>query len=77
MKTTKILCDGCGFELTNSKVNPNGVYRITHESCLGESIWGDNRVPNALDYCKSCFDEIYKSLLAMKPSKEGQGLDFN
>jgi len=58
MKTITTKCDGCGIELGK---DGHGVYRLTHDSVAGEGIWGDNRISKPIDYCKDCFDKIYKT----------------
>lgn len=60
MKITKIICDGCGGEITGL-YGSCGVYSIIQVS-LGGGMWGDPRVSSGLDYCNNCFDVIYEKL---------------
>lgn len=62
MKEIKIYCNGCKKELTDRKINSWGVYTLSHTSCLGEPIIGDNRVFNDLHYCHECFNSFYDTL---------------
>lgn len=56
-------CDKCKKPIKDSG---EGVYCISHQVIAGNPIWGDNRIPRDIQFCKDCFGEHLAPLIIIK-----------